>query len=83
MYHRHDEKEPYWEPGEVRSGAGVRSSGVNEESSGSSETWAAAPCRLCRRRDVKGGGAKPVLGNAITDEGYSNSQCIAAVVLRA
>ena len=46
MYHRHDEKELNWEPGGVRSGAGVRRSGV----SASSETWEAALCRLWRRR---------------------------------
>ena len=28
MYHRHDEKGLNWEPGVVRSGAGVRRSGV-------------------------------------------------------
>ena len=50
MYHRHDEKGLNWEPGGVRSGAGVRSSGVSQESSGSSETWDAAFCRLCRRQ---------------------------------
>ena len=50
MYHRHDEKELNWEPGGVRSGAGVRRSGVSQESSGSSETWQAALCRLWRRR---------------------------------
>ena len=38
VYHQHDEKELNWEPGGVRSGAGVRSSGVSQESSGSSET---------------------------------------------
>ena len=38
VYHRHDEKGLNWEPGGVRSGAGVRSSGVSEESSDSSET---------------------------------------------
>ena len=43
VYHRHDEKEPNWEPGGVRSGAGVHRSGVSQESSGSSETWAATP----------------------------------------
>ena len=42
MYHRHDEKELSWEPVGVRSGAGVRSSGVSQEPSGSSETWEAA-----------------------------------------
>ena len=42
VYHRHDEKGLNWEPGGVRSGAGVRSSGVSQESSGSSETWEAA-----------------------------------------
>ena len=50
VYHPHDEKELNCEPGGVRSGAGVRSSGVSQESSGSSETWEAAFCRLCRRR---------------------------------
>ena len=50
MYHRHDEKESNGEPGGVRSGAGVRSSGVSQETSGTSETWEAAFCRLCRRR---------------------------------
>ena len=39
MYHPHDEKELNWEPGGVRSGAGVRRSGLSQESSGSSETW--------------------------------------------
>ena len=39
MYHRQDEKGLNWEPGGVRSGSGVRMSGVNQESSGSSETW--------------------------------------------
>ncbi len=39
VYHRHDEKELNWEPGGVRSGAGVRRSGLSQESSGSSETW--------------------------------------------
>ena len=39
MYHRHDEKGLNWEPGGVRSGARVRSPGVSQESSGSSETW--------------------------------------------
>ena len=34
VYHRQDEKEPNWEAGGVRSGAGVRSSGVSQESSG-------------------------------------------------
>ena len=42
MYHPHDEKELNWEPGGVRSGAGVRRSGLSQESSGSSETWEAA-----------------------------------------
>ena len=42
MYHPHDEKELNWEPGWVRSGAGVRRSGLSQESSGSSETWWAA-----------------------------------------
>ena len=41
MYHRHDEKGLNWEPGGVRSGAGVCKSGVSQESSGSSETWEA------------------------------------------
>ena len=46
VYHRQDEKGLNWEPGGVRSGSGVRRSGVNQESSRSSETsWAA----LCRR----------------------------------
>ena len=39
VYHRHDEKELNWDLGGVRSGAGVRRSGVSQESSGSSETW--------------------------------------------
>ena len=52
VYHRHDEKELNWEPDGVRSGAGVRSSGVSQESSGSSETWEAALWRLCRRRQL-------------------------------
>ena len=50
MYHPHDEKELNWEPGGVRSGAGVRRSGVSQESSGSSETSWAAHCRLWWRR---------------------------------
>ena len=50
VYHPHDEKELNWEPGGVRSGAGVRRSGLSQESSGSSETWEAALCRLWRRR---------------------------------
>ena len=50
MYHRHDEKELNWEPGGVRSGAGVRRSGLSQESSGPSETWWAARCRLRLRR---------------------------------
>ena len=50
VYHRHDEKELKWEPGGVRSRAGVRSSRVNQDWSGSSETWEAALCRLCLRR---------------------------------
>ena len=33
VYHGHDEKELNGEPGGVRSGAGVRSSGVSQESS--------------------------------------------------
>ena len=49
-YHRHDEKGLNWEPGGIRSGAGVRSSGVSQESTGSSDTWEAALCRLCLRR---------------------------------
>ena len=39
VYHRHDEKGLNWEPDGVRSGAGIGSSGVSQESSGSSETW--------------------------------------------
>ena len=39
VYHQNDEKELNWEPGGVRSGAGVRRSGLSQESSGSSETW--------------------------------------------
>ena len=39
-----------WEPGGVRSGAGVPSSGVSQESSRSSEIGEAAFSRLCRRR---------------------------------
>ena len=50
MYHRHDEKQLNWEPGGVRSGAGVRRSGLSQESSGSSETWEATLCPLWRRR---------------------------------
>ena len=50
VYHRHDEKGLNWEPGGIRSGAGVRSSGVSQESTGSSDTWEAALCRLCLRR---------------------------------
>ena len=50
MYRRHDEKGLNWEPGGVRSGAGVCSSGVSQDSSGSSETREAAFCRLCQRR---------------------------------
>ena len=46
MYRRHDEKGLNWEPGGVRSGAGVCSSGVSQDSSGSSETREAAFCRL-------------------------------------
>ena len=38
MYHWHDEKEPKWEPGVVRSGAGVGSSGVSV-SSGDAPVW--------------------------------------------
>ena len=52
VYHRHDEKELNWEPGGVRSGAGVRRSGVSQESSGSSETWEAAFCLLRLRRQL-------------------------------
>ena len=50
VYHRHDEKGLNWEPGGIRSGAGVRSSGVSQESTGSSDTWEAALCRLHLRR---------------------------------
>ena len=50
VHHRHDEKGLNWEPGGVRSGAGVRSSGVSQESSGSSETWETTFCRLRLRR---------------------------------
>ena len=50
VYRRHDEKGLNWEPGGIRSGAGVRSSGVSQESTGSSDTWEAALCRLCLRR---------------------------------
>ena len=50
VYHRHDEKGLNWEPDGIRSGAGVRSSGVSQESTGSSDTWEAALCRLCLRR---------------------------------
>ena len=39
VYHRHDEKGLNREPGGVRSGAGAGSSGMSQESSGSSETW--------------------------------------------
>ena len=45
-----DEKGLNWEPGGVRSGAGVRKSGASQESSGSSEIEEAAFSRLCRRR---------------------------------
>ena len=38
VYQRHDEKELNWEPGRARSRSGVRRSGVNQESSRSSET---------------------------------------------
>ena len=48
--HWHDEKDPNGELGGVRSGAGVPSSGVSQESSGSSEIGEAAFPRLCRRR---------------------------------
>ena len=44
------EKGLNWEPGGIRSGAGVRSSGVSQESTGSSDTWETALCRLCLRR---------------------------------
>ena len=50
VYHRHDEKELNREPGGVRSGAGVHSSGVSQESSGSSETWETALSLLPLRR---------------------------------
>ena len=50
VYHRHDEKGLNWEPGGIRSGAGVRSSGVSQESTGSSDTWETALCRLCLRQ---------------------------------
>ena len=50
VYHRHDEKGLNWEPDGIRTGAGVRSSGVSQESTGSSDTWEAALCRLCLRR---------------------------------
>ena len=50
VYHPHDEKELNWEPGGVRSGAGVRRSGLSQESSGSSETWQAAFSLLRLRR---------------------------------
>ena len=50
VYHRHDEKGLNWEPGGIRSGAGVRSSGVSQESTGSSDTWEAAFSRLRLRR---------------------------------
>ena len=52
MYHRHNEKGLNWEPGGIRSGAGVRSSGVSQESTGSSDTWELRqlPARLCLRR---------------------------------
>ena len=39
VYHRHDERGLNWEPGGVRSGAGVGRSGMSQESSGASETW--------------------------------------------
>ena len=48
VYHRQDEKGLNWEPGVVRSRS--PQFGVSQESSGSSETWDAAFCRLCRRR---------------------------------
>ena len=50
VYRRHDEKELNWEPGGDASGTGVRSSGVSQESSGSSETWEAALSLLGLRR---------------------------------
>ena len=50
VYHRHDEKGLNWEPGGIRSGAEVRSSGVSQESTGSSDTWEATPSLLCLRR---------------------------------
>ena len=50
MYHRHDEKESNGEPGGVSSRAGVRSSGVSQESSGSSEAWETAFSMLRLRR---------------------------------
>ena len=50
MYHRHDEKELNWEQGGVRSEAGVRRSGVSQESSGSSESWETALSLLRLRR---------------------------------
>ena len=42
VFHWHDEKELDWEPGGVRSGEGVASSGVRQESSRSSEIGEAA-----------------------------------------
>ena len=50
VYHQHDEKELNWEQGGIRSGAVVRSRGVSQESSGSSETWETTFCRLPLRR---------------------------------
>ena len=63
MYHRHDEKGLNWEPGGIRSGAGVRSSRVSQESTGSSDTWEAALCRLCLRL-LAGGQAQGHVGLA-------------------
>ena len=44
--HLHDEKGLNSEPDGVRSGAGVRRSGLSQESSGSSEIWWAVLCQL-------------------------------------
>ena len=49
VYHRHDEKGLNWEPGGIRSGAGVRSSGVSQESTGSSDTWDAMARKFADR----------------------------------
>ena len=46
MYHRRDEKELNREPCGIRSGAVVRSPGVSQESSGSSEKWETTFSRL-------------------------------------